>query len=154
MKCTKCSDDNTRVLESREAGEGDAIRRRRACQVDDCNTRFTTYERVERPNLTIVKKDGVRQNYSREKMLTGIRLCTEKTTVTAMEVEGIASRVEDALYGLNTEEVQSTKVGELIMDELAKVDQVAYVRFASVYRSFKDLAQFEQELKIIRNKEV
>lgn len=154
MKCTKCGDDNTRVLESREAGEGDAIRRRRACQVEDCGNRFTTYERVERPSLTIVKKDGIRQSYSREKMVTGIRLCTEKTTVTAAEVEGIASRVEDQLYSLNEEEVPSTKVGELIMEELAKVDQVAYVRFASVYRSFKDLAQFEQELKIIRNKEV
>lgn len=154
MKCTKCGDDNTRVLESREAGEGDAIRRRRSCQVEECSNRFTTYERVERPSLTIVKKDGTRQIYSREKMITGIRLCTEKTTVTATEVEGIASRVEDALYSLNDEEVPSTKVGELIMEELAKVDQVAYVRFASVYRSFKDLVQFEQELKIIRNKEV
>jgi len=154
MKCTKCGKDDTRVLESREAGEGDTIRRRRQCQNDSCSNRFTTYERVERPSLTIVKKDGVRQSYDRDKLLVGLRLCTEKTTVSAQEVDAIASRVEDALYSLNKEEVPSTKVGEFIMDELAKTDQVAYVRFASVYRSFKDLAQFEQELKIIRNKEV
>jgi len=154
MKCTKCGDDDTRVLESRESGEGDAIRRRRQCQKDTCVNRFTTYERVERPALTIVKKDGTRQNYQRDKITTAIRLCTEKTTVSAKDVETMGSKVEDRLYSLNQEEVQSNKVGEFIMDELAKVDQVAYVRFASVYRSFKDLEQFEQELKMIRNKEV
>lgn len=154
MKCTKCSKAGTRVLESREAEDASAIRRRRECQNSKCSNRFTTYERIERAPLTVVKKDGTRQSYNREKMVSSLRLPTQKTTVTAMQVDEMASRIEDALYALNSEEVTSKQIGEFIMQELARANQVAYVRFASVYRNFKDIDEFEDELKIIKNLEV
>lgn len=154
MKCNKCNKSDTRVLESREAEDASAIRRRRECQNDKCNNRFTTYERIERAPLTIVKKDATRQLYDREKMVASLRLPTQKTTVTAMQVEEMASSVEDSIYSLNTEEVTSKQIGEFIMKELARANQVAYVRYASVYRNFKDIDEFEDELKIIKNLEV
>lgn len=154
MKCTKCSKSETRVLESREAEDASAIRRRRECQNTKCNNRFTTYERIERAPLTVVKKDGTRQSYNREKMVESLRLPIQKTTVTAMQVDEMASRIEDSIYALNSEEVSSKQIGEFIMNELAKANQVAYVRFASVYRNFKDIDEFEDELKIIKNLEV
>lgn len=144
MKCIQCHYEDTKVIESREAADGQAIRRRRACP--ECGHRFTTYERVERPQLVIVKHDGTRQLYSRDKLLSGLNRACEKTKVTNMQIEKIVSGVEADLYNCGEPEVSSTKVGEMIMERLTPLDEVAYVRFASVYRRFKDIASFEKEL--------
>lgn len=144
MKCIQCHHEDTKVIESREAADGQAIRRRRACP--ECGHRFTTYERVERPQLVIVKHDGTRQLYGRDKLLSGLNRACEKTKVTNMQVEKLVSDVEAKLYNCGEPEVPSTKIGEMVMERLMSLDEVAYVRFASVYRRFKDIASFEKEL--------
>lgn len=149
MKCSQCSVDDTKVIESRDVAEGKAIRRRRECTT--CQHRFTTYERLERPQLIIIKNNGAQELFSREKLLAGLYRACEKTSVTAVEVEQVAGKVEDKLYDCGDPEVASSKVGQLVMDELAQVNEVAYVRFASVYRRFKDIAGFEKELSQIKN---
>lgn len=149
MRCNQCQEADTKVIESREVSEGDAIRRRRECMT--CSSRFTTYERIEKPQLVIVKNNGIRQLYSREKLLAGLYRACDKTSVTAMQLDKIVSNVEKQLYSCGESEVPSRKIGELIMEELAKVSEVAYVRFASVYRRFKDIASFEKELTEIKN---
>ena len=150
MRCSQCQFTDTKVIESREAGDGEAIRRRRACT--QCGYRFTTYERVERPQLVIVKNDGTRQLFSREKLLGGLYRACEKTPVTNMQLERLVADIEQQLYACGEPEVSSTKVGEMVMDSLAKLNEVAYVRFASVYRRFKDIAGFEEELSQIRQR--
>jgi len=150
MRCNQCSKNETKVIESRDVSDGDAIRRRRECL--ECNYRFTTYERVEKPQLIVVKSGGSRQLYSREKLQSGLYRACEKTSVTALQIEQLVSDVERALYALGESEIPSATVGELVMDELAKVDQVAYVRFASVYRKFKDIESFEKELDQIKTR--
>lgn len=150
MKCPKCPSEGTKVIESRDVAEGESIRRRRQCL--NCDYRFTTYERVERPNLVVVKKDGTRQLFSREKLFDGLQRATEKTSVTAMQLEELVARVEKDLYERGEPEIRSTIIGNLVMDELAQIDDVAYVRFASVYRQFKDIASFERELSRIKGR--
>lgn len=150
MKCIQCQHADTKVIESRDAADGEAIRRRRACP--ECGYRFTTYERIERPQLIVVKNDGVRELFSREKLLSGLYRACEKTPVTNMQLERLVSDIEHALYACGDPEVSSTKIGEMIMERLALLNEVAYVRFASVYRRFKDIAGFEKELSHIRER--
>jgi transcriptional repressor NrdR len=148
MRCNQCSKTDTKVIESREVSEGEAIRRRRECIV--CQNRFTTYERIEKPQLVVVKNDGTRQLYNREKLLSGLYRACEKTEVSAVQLEELVSRVERSLYECGESEIPSHKIGELIMEELANTSEVAYVRFASVYRRFKDIESFERELSEIK----
>ena len=148
MRCNQCQKTDTKVIESRDVSEGDAIRRRRECI--GCQNRFTTYERIEKPQLVIVKNDGTRQLYSRDKLLAGLYRACEKTSVTALQLDKLVSRVEKKLYSCGEAEISSNRIGEIIMEELPELNQVAYVRFASVYRRFKDIESFEKELSEIK----
>lgn len=152
MKCTQCQLHDTKVIESRDVADGEAIRRRRMCP--ECNYRFTTYERIERPQLIVIKNDGTRQLFSRDKLLSGLYRACEKTPVTSMQIERVVADIEQTLYACGDNEVSSGRVGNLIMERLSLVNEVAYVRFASVYRRFKDISSFEQELSRIREKEI
>lgn len=151
MKCPKCQKTNLKVVESRDVAAGESIRRRRECE--SCEHRFTTYERVERPNLVVVKKDGTREVFDRTKVLCGIERASEKTTISAPEREDMVARIERKLYDLGTAEVEAGIIGELVMDELAKADEVAYVRFASVYRHFTNIKSFEEGLNALRERQ-
>ncbi len=144
MKCSQCQEDDTKVIESRDVSDGQAVRRRRACVA--CGYRFTTYERLERPQLIVVKKDGTRELFNRQKLLAGLYRACEKTAVTSMQIDQLVNNVEQQLYACAESEVPSGKIGELVMDQMVGLDEVAYVRFASVYRRFKDIASFEREL--------
>ena len=148
MKCGQCQQADTKVIESRDVADGEAIRRRRACT--QCNYRFTTYERVERPQLIVVKNNGVRELFNRDKLLAGLYRACEKTSVSNLQLEKLVADIEHELYACGEPEVASTKIGQLVMDKLADLNEVAYVRFASVYRRFKDIAGFEKELSQIR----
>ena len=134
---------DSRVIESREVGDGVTIRRRR--ETPD-GKRFTTYERIEKPNLAVIKKDGTRELYDREKLTTAIRRSVGKFFASEVEIEKIVTDVEDNLYALGESEVPSKKIGALVLDELAGTNEVAYVRFASVYHEFKTLDEFESIL--------
>jgi transcriptional repressor NrdR len=148
MRCTQCQHDDTKVIESRDVAEGQAVRRRRKCP--DCGYRFTTYERLERPQLIVIKNDGTRQLFNRDKLLAGLYRATEKTPVTSLQLEQLVADVEQALSQGVENEASSNAIGELVMQHLAQLNEVAYVRFASVYRRFKDIAGFERELQQIR----
>ncbi len=150
MKCGQCGSDDTKVIESRDVDTGQAVRRRRACIV--CGYRFTTYERLERPQLVVIKNDGTRQLFSRQKLLAGLYRACEKTPVTSLQLEELVSSVEQQLYACAEPEVPSGKIGELVMERLPALNEVAYVRFASVYRRFRDIASFERELSQIRQR--
>lgn len=150
MKCTLCNVDDTKVIESRDVADGSAIRRRRMCL--RCSQRFTTYERIERPQLIVIKKDGMRELFNREKLLAGLYSACEKTPVTSMQLEQLVSDIEQELFSCGHAEIPSKEVGELVMDRLSQLNEVAYVRFASVYRRFKDIASFEQELSDMRQR--
>jgi transcriptional repressor NrdR len=145
MRCPYCKADNDRVIDSRASADGFAIRRRRQCL--DCSRRFTTYERAESAPLRVVKKNGDRVEFDREKILGGILRACEKRPVSMEKMEEIADRVERHCLEAFDKEVPSKVIGNLIMQELKQLDQVAYVRFASVYREFKDVTQFLDELK-------
>jgi len=148
VKCTQCPSDDIKVIESRDVAEGQAIRRRRMC--NGCGHRFTTYERLERPQLIVIKNDGKRELFNRSKLLAGLYRACEKTSVTSLDLEKLVDSIEQELYACGDQEVRSTRVGELVMDQLARLNEVAYVRFASVYRRFKDIASFEQELSLVK----
>lgn len=150
MRCNQCHTTDTKVIESREVSEGESIRRRRECI--SCEARFTTYERIEQPQLIVVKNDGTRQLFSRDKLLAGLYRACEKTPVTGMQIEKLVTDVERALYARGESEIPSKRIGEEIIERLATIDEVAYVRFASVYRRFKDVASFEKELSNIKTK--
>lgn len=150
MKCSKCQHQDTKVVESREVASGESIRRRRECL--KCNHRYTTYERIERPQVVVMKKNGTRQIFDREKLMAGLERACEKTSVTTMQLEEVIANIETELYARGEKEVTSSDLGELIMEALAAVDEVAYVRFASVYRSFKDIESFERALDMIKRK--
>jgi transcriptional repressor NrdR len=150
MRCGQCSSDDTKVIESRDVDASQAVRRRRACV--GCGYRFTTYERIERPQLVVVKKDGTRQLFNRSKLLAGLYRACEKTPVTSLQLEGLVNSVEQQLYNCADTEVPSGKIGEFVMERLPELNEVAYVRFASVYRRFKDIASFERELSQIRER--
>lgn len=147
MRCPFCPASDTRVLDSRDSAEGTVIRRRRECE--SCRRRFTTYERVEELNPLVVKKDGRRESFDRDKLLAGLKKACEKRPVSVEQVEALVTEVERRLQELGEKEVASTSIGELVMQRLPDLDEVAYVRFASVYRSFRDIAQFMDELKEI-----
>lgn len=136
---------DSRVIESREAADGMTIRRRRESL--DGKYRFTTYERIERPNLAVVKKDGSRELFDRDKLATAIKRSVGKFFTSELEIEEMINNVEDRLYGLNETEVASRQIGDFVLDELAGRNEVAYVRFASVYHEFKTLDEFEEILK-------
>jgi transcriptional repressor NrdR len=147
MKCPKCYHTNSRVLDSRPFEDGDAIRRRRECE--RCGFRFRTFERKEETPLIIVKKDGTRQEFSREKLIRGLMRACEKRPVTIAEIEQIALEVEREIRNSEQPEISSQQIGEMVLDRLSEVDGVAYVRFASVYRQFENIHVFLDELKDI-----
>jgi transcriptional repressor NrdR len=148
MKCQRCGSLDNKVVESRDVADNDAIRRRRECL--NCGYRFTTYERLEHPTLAVIKRDGTRELFSREKLLQGLQHATEKTSVTSVQLENFVAQIEREVYGLGEPEVNSKVIGELVMAGLPKLNEVAYVRFASVYRNFRDISSFERELSKIR----
>src|SRR5699024_6483931 len=147
MKCPYCGNPDTRVIDSRPADDGNSIRRRRSCDV--CGKRFTTYEKVETIPLIIIKKDNNREQYNRGKIETGILRACYKRPVTAAERQKRIDRVETKIFSLEEKEIPSSTIGEIVMDELKRLDEVAYVRFASVYREFKDVNTFMDEIKKI-----
>ena len=144
MRCPFCANPESKVVDSRPADEGASIRRRRECLA--CHKRFTTYEMMESLPLMVVKKDGSRQSFDRNKVLSGLIRACEKRPVSFDTLEGIVNEVEQALQNELKQEISSAEIGELVMDKLKKVDEVAYVRFASVYRQFKDIDTFMAEL--------
>lgn len=148
MKCSQCMSVDTKVIESRDVAEGQAVRRRRSCP--DCKYRFTTYERVERPNIIVIKNNGNRELFNREKLLSGLYRACEKTPVKSIQLESLVADIEQQIYSCGDQEVSTAKIGDLVMERLALLNEVAYVRFASVYRRFKDIAGFERELLQIR----
>ncbi|NDC63126.1 MAG: transcriptional repressor NrdR [Planctomycetia bacterium] len=147
MLCPFCRNDNDRVIDSRSGDDGNSIRRRRECLA--CRRRFTTYERVERQSLTVVKKGGVREPFDRDKIKRGLAKACWKRPVTEEEIETVVSGLEAELYGAYESEVPSRIIGERLMESLRSIDQVAFVRFASVYREFKDVRDFVEELEPI-----
>ena len=144
MKCPYCSHPESKVIDSRPAEEGSSIRRRRECE--KCAKRFTTYEKVERLPLMVVKKDKTRELFSREKLLSGVAKSCEKRPVSMLQLERMADDIESIIYNSLEREVTSEQLGEMVMDHLRDIDQVSYVRFASVYREFKDVDTFLKEL--------
>ena len=152
MRCPYCSYSESKVIDSRPAEEGSTIRRRRECL--SCGKRFTTYEIMERLPLLVVKKDGRRQSFDRVKLLNGMVRACEKRPVPMAELETIVDDIEQELQNSLEREVSSVKIGEMVMDRLKNLDEVAYVRFASVYRQFKDINTFMDELnKLLSSKE-
>ena len=150
MRCPYCKKTDDKVIDSRESGEGATIRRRRECL--KCGRRFTTYEKIEEVPLLVIKKDQRRELYDRNKVLAGIQKACEKRPVSREEQDAVVSRLEKKLDDKYEKEVPSSAIGEFVMEELAKLDQVAYVRFASVYRQFKDINHFLKELKGLLSK--
>lgn len=147
MKCPYCSSDNTRVIDSRPADDNNAIRRRRLC--DDCGKRFTTYEKVETIPLIVIKKDDNREQYDRSKVEAGILRACHKRPVSAVQISQLVNTVEVDVFNREEKEISSSEIGEIVMNHLQKLDPVAYVRFASVYREFKDVNTFMDEIKKI-----
>jgi len=150
MRCPYCSYARTNVVDSRDVGELEITRRRRECR--KCKKRFTTYERVETIGLVVIKKDGRREKFSRDKLLAGVQRACEKRPISQERIEKMAEEIEKELRNMDTLEVESRKIGELVMRKLKKLDKVAYIRFASVYRSFADIESFENELRALRKK--
>ena len=151
MRCPFCQEPENKVIDSRESHEGAVIRRRRECL--QCKRRFTTYERVEELTPLIVKKDGRREAFDREKILAGLKKASEKRPVSVDQLEGIITEIEHRLQESGEKEAPSSAIGEEVMRRLQKLDEVAYVRFASVYRSFRDIAEFMSELKDLINEQ-
>lgn len=145
MKCPFCGHDNTRVIDSRPSDENNSIRRRRVC--DECRKRFTTYEKIETIPLIVIKKDSKRESYDRAKLESGILRACYKRPISADEISRAVDQVETELFSREEREIPSAVIGELVMDRLKSLDSVAYVRFASVYREFKDVNTFMDELK-------
>ena len=150
MKCPFCSHENTRVIDSRPAEENNSIRRRRVC--DECGKRFTTYEKIETIPLIIIKKDDNRETYDRAKIEAGVLRACHKRPVSAQAIANLVDEVENEIFNMEEREISSQIIGELLMNKLKKLDAVAYVRFASVYREFKDVNTFMQEIKKILDK--
>ncbi len=145
MKCPFCDNEDTKVVDSRPIDEGNAIRRRRECE--KCGKRFTTYEKVEAAIIMVIKKDGSREAFDRNKILNGIVKACEKRPVSMDSIEKVVNDIERGLSNMLEKEVKSTFIGELVMDQLKSLDEVAYVRFASVYRQFKDVNTFIREIE-------
>ncbi len=147
MKCPFCGKENTRVIDSRPADDNSSIRRRRQC--DECSKRFTTYEKVEAIPLVVIKKDNNREPYDRSKIEAGVFRSCHKRPISVDQINALVDEVENAIFNLEEKEVPSSVIGEIVMDKLKELDPVAYVRFASVYREFKDVNTFMNELKKI-----
>jgi transcriptional repressor NrdR len=147
MNCPFCGHPDNRVVDSRDVRSGSEIRRRRECA--ECNQRFTTYERVDDLPTTVVKKDGRRERFDREKLLTGLLRACEKRPVARKDLVAIVDSVESTLAAREVREISTEEIGNLVIEELRRLDQVAYVRFASVYRRFEDVNQFMDELKTL-----
>jgi len=147
MRCPFCSHDETQVVETRESDEGDVVRRRRRCQ--HCDKRFTTYERAEIALPSVVKKDGTRADFELAKLRASMALALRKRPVSVEQIDAAVERIQEKLLNSGAKEVSSTRLGELVMRELKRIDKVAYVRFASVYRSFEDVDEFRQLIRDI-----
>ena len=145
MKCPFCGMDNTRVIDSRPADDNASIRRRRQC--DECGKRFTTYEKVEIIPLTVIKKDRTREPYDRSKIRAGVLRACHKRPIPVEKIEETVNKIENDIFNLEYKEIESKVIGEIVMERLKSLEQVAYVRFASVYREFKDVNTFMNELK-------
>ncbi|MBI9011689.1 MAG: transcriptional regulator NrdR [Clostridiales bacterium] len=153
MKCPYCEFDESKVIDSRPTDEGHVIRRRRECS--NCKNRFTTYEKIEEIPLIVVKKDGTRESYNRPKLINGLIRACEKRPISIDMIEKMIDDVERTLHNELEREIPSKRIGELIMEKLKLLDEVAYVRFASVYRQFKDLNTFKDELtKLLNEKKI
>lgn len=150
MKCPYCGSENTRVIDSRPADDNCSIRRRRLC--DDCGKRFTTYEKVETIPLIVIKKDNNREQYDRSKIEAGILRACHKRPVSAAQINELVDEIETEIFNREEKEIASSIIGEIVMDKLRGLEAVAYVRFASVYREFKDINTFMNELKKILDK--
>lgn len=151
MECPKCHYNGSRVVDSRPADDGRAIRRRRECE--ECTFRFTTFERVDVAPLLVVKKNGAREEFNREKILRGLIRSAEKRPVSLEQMEQVVERVENRVRNIGENEVSTTDIGEYVMEDLVNLDEIAYIRFASVYRQFKDMSVFLKELQEIIDKE-
>ena len=151
MKCPQCGDLDSAVIDSREAEDNASVRRRRECT--KCQFRFTTYERAEQPRLMVVKRDGTRELFERGKMAAGIYKAFHKRPLSAADIEKVVDDIEREIYELNREEVLSSNIGEIVIKKLEQVDSVAYIRFAAVYRKFRDLETFDKEIKRMIEKE-
>ena len=145
MKCPFCGHDNTRVIDSRPAEDNNSIRRRRVC--DECDKRFTTYEMIETIPLIIIKKDNNRETYDRSKIEAGVLRACHKRPVSAGQIDKLVEEVETEIFNMEEREISTQDIGEMVMNKLKDMDAVAYVRFASVYREFKDINTFMDELK-------
>ena len=150
MRCHECGYLDSKVIESRDLDDSSTIRRRRQCL--SCTARFTTYERMEMPAMAVVKKDGRRELFSRDKVASGIYRAVEKRPIAIAEIEELIVRIERQVRSSGESEISSDRIGELVMAGLEHLDDVAYVRFASVYRSFTDVASFEAELRRLRSR--
>ena len=151
MKCPHCHKNGSRVVDSRPADDGHAIRRRRECE--NCGYRFTTFERIEAAPLLVVKKNGLREEFNREKIMRGVMRAAEKRPVPMDGIQNLVDQVESKVRAAGSNEVSSQLIGGYVMDLLAKVDDVAYIRFASVYREFKDMGAFVNELQELMARE-
>ena len=149
MKCPFCNQDNTRVIDYRPVPDNNSIRRRRQC--DECGKRFTTYEKIETIPLVVIKKDQSREQYDRTKIQDGIMRACYKRPISVEQIEKIIDEIETEIFNKEDREIPSTEIGEIVMDKLKDLDAVTYVRFASVYREFKDVNTFMDELKKILN---
>ncbi|MDE6312783.1 MAG: transcriptional regulator NrdR [Lachnospiraceae bacterium] len=145
MKCPFCSNENTKVIDSRPAEDNSSIRRRRACE--ECGKRFTTYEKVETIPLVVIKKDNNREPYDRSKIEAGVLRACHKRPISVHQINDLIDEVENTIFNREEKEIESSVIGELVMDKLKDLEAVAYVRFASVYREFKDVNTFMDELK-------
>ena len=154
MLCPFCNSENSRVLESRTTEESTSIRRRRECENPSCTKRFTTYERIEVMPVLVVKRSGEREPYSREKLRSGIVRACEKTLITAEQIDNVIESIENELSKQGKREVSSAILGKLVLNELKELDQVAYVRFASVYRQFRSIDDFIKELQELQSDSV
>jgi transcriptional repressor NrdR len=148
MKCPYCSDPNTQVIDTRENDDGDTVRRRRRCVA--CDKRFTTYERVELQLPHVVKKNGSRAEFDREKLSGSLHLALRKRPVTTESIDAAIDRIEEKLVTLGEREIASERIGELVMRELRKLDKIAYIRFASVYRNFEDVEEFSDVIREVK----
>lgn len=151
MRCPKCHNANTKVIDSRPTEDNTAIRRRRKCE--QCSYRFTTFERIEERPLLVIKRDGNRQEFSRDKLLRGLVRSCEKRPVSLEQLEQLVSEIETQLREIGNSEVTSQDIGELVMDKLPKIDEVAYIRYASVYRRFEDPAVFLKEIERLKEQQ-
>ena len=145
MKCPYCGEDDTKVIDSRGQEDNSVIRRRRLCE--SCGKRFTTYERIDMIPITVIKNDGTREIFDKTKIINGVMKSCNKRPDTAQQIQELADDIENTLMGLGEREVESKQIGNMVMDRLKEVDEVAYVRFASVYRQFKDINTFIDELE-------